>query len=238
MKIISKNDGILIMTDIDIRNKIGVRVFSIRGTFALKDTLLDVEMFASSATLSLIRLFPLIGNTESYLSRQISKYLTFPKTYLKDYTLTNHYMEELSKNYEKFSDTNRNIIFTGHSLGGGLAKYMGIKYNKQSISFSGPGVTPLEYEYTQKNINNNYIKNYFVDIVPDKDIVPRLETTSGTIYRIICEEPLFSFKCHSIDRTFCMMGLMCQGEEYTGQICKGIFNDKELTEMKKILYDN
>ena len=237
MQIIGKNDGILVMTDIDIKNKNGVRVFSIRGTKAFKDTLLDVEMFASSATLSLIRLFPLIGNTESYISRKISEYLTIPIRHLKTYTLTNHYMEELSKNYEKFSDTERNIIFTGHSLGGGLAKYMGIKYNKQSISFSGPGVTPLEYEYS-KNTNNNYIKNYFVDVIPDKDIVPRFETTSGTTYRVICEKPFFSFKCHSIDRTFCMIGLMCHEEEYTGEICKGIFNDGEQTNMMNILNDN
>ena len=237
MQIISKNDGRLVMTDIDIKNKNGVRVFSIRGTKAFKDTLLDVEMFASSATLSLIRLFPLIGNTESYISRKISEYLTIPIRHLKTYTLTNHYMEELSKNYEKFSDTERNIIFTGHSLGGGLAKYMGIKYNKQSISFSGPGVTPLEYEYS-KNTNNSYIKNYFVDVIPDKDIVPRFETTSGTTYRVICEKPFLSFKCHSIDRTFCMIGLMCHEEELTGEICKGIFDDGELADMMNILNDN
>ena len=48
----------------------------------------------------------------------------------------------------------RNIIFTGHSLGGGLAKLLGVKYNKQSISFSGPGVTPLEIEYSKKNNNH------------------------------------------------------------------------------------
>ena len=43
MKIISKKDGILIMTDLDIKDTEGVRVFSIRGTKAYKDFLLDVE---------------------------------------------------------------------------------------------------------------------------------------------------------------------------------------------------
>ena len=108
---------------------------------------------------------------------------------------------------------------------------MRIKYNKQSISFSGPGVTPLEYEYSQNNLRKNYIKQFFVDIIPDNDIVPRLETTSGTIFRVICEESIFSFKCHSIDRTFCMMGMMCHEEDYSENICKGRFYEKELKKM-------
>ena len=232
MKIISKKNGILIMTDIDIKNKNGVRVFSVRGTKAHKDKILDAEIFASSATLTLMRKFPLFGNTESYFVTIISGLLTYPLRNLKDFTLTNLYMKELSENYEKYNNTNRNIIFTGHSLGGGLAKYMGIKYNKQSISFSGPGVTPLEYEYSKNQLKKNYIKQYFVDVVPDNDLIPRFETTSGTIYRVICEESLFSFKCHSIDRTFCMLGLMCHEEDYIGNICKGIFDDKELKKMQ------
>ena len=79
----------------------------------------------------------------------------------------------------------RIIFFIGHSLGGGLAKLLGVKYNKQSISFSGPGVTPLEIEYSRKN--NNYIKTNFVDVIPDKDVVQRIEKTSGTVFRVICD---------------------------------------------------
>ena len=235
MKILNRKNGIIVMTDIDIKNQNGVRVFSIRGTTAHKDILLDAEMFASSATLSLIRQFPLFGNTESEFVSIISGFLTFPLKQLNDYTLTNLYMNELSEYYEKYNNTDRNIIFTGHSLGGGLAKFMGFKYNKQSISFSGPGVTPLEYNYSHTNSNKNYAKQYFVDVVPDNDIVPRLETTSGTIFRVICEESLFSFKCHSIDRTFCMMGMMCHEDESTSNICEGIFTNKELMKMKNIL---
>ena len=227
------DDAILMMTDLDIKNQKGLRVFSVRGTSNLKDALLDIEIFAPSIMLTLIRKFK-IGIIETYFSKKLSQYLTYTIRYFKDYTLTYHYITQLSKLYEKNINTDRNIIFTGHSLGGGLAKYLGVKYNKQTISFSGPGVTPLEAEFSKSKDFNKYIKTYFVDVIPDIDIIPRIETTSGTIYRIICEESIMNFaKCHSIDRTFCMMGIMCDfEEEYTGNICEGIFSQKELKKMR------
>ena len=128
----------------------------------------------------------------------------------------------------------RIIFFTGHSLSGGLAKLLGVKYNKQSISFSGPGVTPLEIEYSRKN--NNYIKTTFVDVIPDKDVVPRIEKTSGTVFRVICDLPILKalLKCHSIGRTVCMMGIMCNDEDnYVTKLCQGIFDNNELNEIRK-----
>ena len=71
IKLISKENAMLMMIDIDIKNQKGVRVFAVRGTKALKDIILDAEMFSSSAMLSLIRLLPLIGNTESFFSKNI-----------------------------------------------------------------------------------------------------------------------------------------------------------------------
>jgi len=34
-----------------------------------------------------------------------------------------------------------------------------------------------------------------IDLVPDMDLVPRVEVSGGTIYKIICNQG--SFKCHS-----------------------------------------
>ena len=233
---INKKNAMLMMIDINVKNPKGIRVFSIRGTSSKKDIILDIELFVSSSMLSIIRLLPLIGNTESFLSKKVSELLTIPLRFFKEYTLANQYVEELSKKYEENQNTDRTIIFTGHSLGEGLAKLLGIKYNKQSISFSGPGVTPLEIEYSKNN--NNYIKTNFVDIIPDKDIVPRVEVTSGTVYRVICDLPFLQalYKCHSIKRTVCIMGIMCDGEEnYTGNICAGIYDSIELKKMWKTI---
>ena len=43
--------------------------------------------------------------------------------------------QNLSENYEKYNKTSRKIIFTGHSSGGGLAKYLGMKYNNKCLFF-------------------------------------------------------------------------------------------------------
>lgn len=233
MTIISKQRAMLMMTDIDIKNQDKIRVFSVRGTSNFRDGLLDVELFASSLMFTLIKLFPLIGNAESLISKAITKILWIPMKYLKKYTLTYQYISELSENYEKYNNTNRKIIFTGHSLGGGLAKYLGMKYKKQSVSFSGPGVTPFQSEYSNDDNSVRYIQNYFIDVIPDNDIVPAIETSSGTIYNIICEEPIFSFQCHSISRTICMMGIMCNEEVFTGNLCEGIFDKTELEKMRQ-----
>lgn len=71
IKWIIKENAKLLMIDLDIKNQKGVRVFSVRGTNSIFDGILDVEMFVSSAMLSLIRLLPLVGNTESYFSKKI-----------------------------------------------------------------------------------------------------------------------------------------------------------------------
>ena len=233
IKFLNKKNAMLMMIDIDINNNKAIRVFAIRGTKTLKDFILDVEMFSSSALFSIIRLFPLVGNLESYFSKKISEYLSLPIKIFKEFTLTNQYVNELSEKYIQYANTTRNIIFTGHSLGGGLAKLLGIKYNKQSISFSGPGVTPLETIYS--NYDDKYMKSYFIDIIPDNDFIPRVEVSSGTSYRVICEE-LFPLACHKIDRTLCMMGIMCDEEKYTGNLCDGIFDSNKLNKMRKIVH--
>ena len=70
LNMISKENAKLLMIDLDIKNQKGVRVFSVRGTNSILDGILDVEMFVSSAMLSLIRLLPLVGNTESYFLKR------------------------------------------------------------------------------------------------------------------------------------------------------------------------
>jgi len=46
----------------------------------------------------------------------------------------------------------------------------------QGFSVSGPGINPLEYSLRKINKKyNKYYKITFVDLVPDLDIVPRVE---------------------------------------------------------------
>jgi len=228
------NDAIMLQTDIsyldeNYKNN-SVAVLSIRGSKTKLDWWLDFEMFASSAMLSVARWLPTIQRLESKTTQAITSFLTLPLKTFENVTLFNKYTKTLTDAYETFlkdpNNEKKEVIFAGHSLAGGLSKFIATKYGKQSFSVSGPGVTPLEFKFSSNEGYNKYFKSTFVDIIPDNDIVPRLESSGGIKYRLLCEES--SFKCHKIDRTICMMGLMCHDEHYTGDFCRGSFYEKEL----------
>ena len=81
---------------------------------------------------------------------------------------------------------------------------------------------------------NKFFKSNFIDIIPDNDLIPRIEVSGGIKYRILCDKNFI--KCHSIDRTLCMMGLMCEQEEYSKKLCLSMPNigEEEYKEMRKL----
>ena len=113
-----------------------------------------------------------------------------------------------------------NVVIVGHSLGGGLAKLFGRMMKKQAISLSGPGVNAFHslWEYEGKSEN---FEISAIDLVPDKDLVPRVEVSGGTVYRIICKEGILN--CHSKYYSLCEVLIMCRNpnyEEYCSKIAK------------------
>lgn len=77
--------------------------------------------------------------------------LKFEKNYL---TILNTIME----NVKNLIDINNSeLIFTGHSLGGVLASYLGIKYNKLTVTFESPG--DMHYFLLSDIINKNFDYN-------------------------------------------------------------------------------
>jgi len=231
MKFLTKeNDNIVILrTDFENANGRKLIVFSIRGSTSFRDWWLDLEMFSPSAVFTLIKRIPLILKEDSYTSEAIKWLLTLPLKGLEDISLLKRYSETVYSKVDNIIKENNNtdFIFVGHSLGGGLSKYVATHYQVQSFSVSGPGVSPLEYKHKEINGYNKYFKSSFIDIIPDMDIVPRLEISNANKYRVLCGKGPFT--CHSVDRTLCMMGIMCQQEEYTKQLClsmPGIQNEE------------
>lgn len=231
------DNAVLLKTDIQILNSHrNLTVFSIRGSHSPRDWLLDLEMYTPSFILTVIKSIPLIQNDESLTSKAVKAFLTFPYMFLEDITLLKYYSKTIIKKVDEIIENSKNtdFIFAGHSLGGGMSKYIAFHYKKISFSVSGPGVTPLEYMSSgNKDYDNNFRKN-FIDIIPDHDIVPRLEISGGTKYRVLCNKDLLT--CHSLDRTICMIGVMCQQEEYTKDLClqMPIIGREKYKEMKQL----
>jgi hypothetical protein len=117
-------------------------------------------------------------------------------------------------------------------LGGGMAKFLGLKYHKENVAVSGPGITPLEYKIKKDNNYYKYFKSNLIDIIPDNDIVPRIETSGGTKYRVLCEKGYIS--CHQIERIICQIGATCRREDLSGDICMSIFGKDDYEDIRNL----
>ena len=231
---INSKYSVVLMINIDIPNEKPLTIFSIQASIKQLDYWLDLEIFCSSALFSIIRLITL-NNLESLTSEAIIWLLTIPIRILEKFTLFDLYnkylIRDIDKEIEKINGL-RNIIFTGHSLGGGMAKFLGLKYHKENVAVSGPGITPLEYKFKDDNNYYKYFKSNLIDILPDNDLIPRLETSGGVRYRVLCEKGYIS--CHQIERILCQIGATCRREDLSGDICMSIFGKDDYEEIRKL----
>ena len=220
--------GVVLLVNIDIPNEKPLTIFAIQGSIKKLDWWVDIEIFCSSAIFTLLNSIS-ICSMESLTSRSINWLLTIPLRLLAKFTLFERYINSLTSLIDeeiKKIDGKRNILIAGHSLGGGLSKFLGLKYHKQSLAISGPGITPLEYKL-KNEIYYKYYKMNFIDVIPDYDVIPRIETTAGIRYRVLCNKGFFG--CHSIERTICQIGASCRREDLTGDLCMSIFGDDYLS---------
>jgi hypothetical protein len=191
---------------------IELTILSIKGTTFNKDIYLDAQLFISSVLMTLLNTFSLISQ-KSLLSFKIMEYsLSIPYRIFFKYLIVDEYLNKLKNAYNnneyKFYD---NVVIVGHSLGGGLAKLFGRMIKKQGISLSGPGINAFNSLWNYEGESENF-EISAIDLVPDRDLVPRVEVSGGTIYRIICK--FGAFECHSKVNSLCEVLIMCNSPNY------------------------
>lgn len=209
---------------------IELTILSIKGTTFNKDIYLDAQLFISSVLMTLLNTFTLI-NQKSLWSFKIMEYsLSIPYRIFFKYLIIDEYLVKLEKAYNnseyKFYD---NVVIVGHSLGGGLAKLFGRMIKKQGISLSGPGINAFNSLWNYKGESENF-EISSIDLVPDRDLVPRVEVSGGTIYRIICK--FGAFDCHSKVNSLCEVLIMCNSPNYK-EYCNKVagFSKNEINEV-------
>lgn len=212
-------------------DQFNLTVIGIRGTFDKMDVSIDIQAFLSSLFLTASSLGALATDSIPVTARAIRSILAYPLTLLSGKALLDSYKDSIDQFIkENQPEFRTNVIFTGHSLGGGMAKLFGHIYGYASVSISGPGVTLLQtlYDSPKKDLNMVITQ---AEIIPDRDFIPRVEVSAGTKYRVLCNQAKLG--CHGKAHTLCMMGLMCQTPH--DSFCENLDDTSEIYDgMKKL----
>ena len=96
---------------------------------------------------------------------------------------------------------------------------------------SGPGINAFHTNWTSDGNSGNFDLS-FIDLIPDKDLIPRVEVSGGTIYRIVCNKS--PFICHNKALSLCETLIMCRSKYYKFYcyLMAGLKN-REIDEIKK-----
>ena len=216
--------------NIDIDNEL--TILAIKGTTNKKDVFLDLQLYLPSVLLTYLSYFSLLSQQKDTISFRFLEFsLSLPYRVFCQYLIIDGYLRDLLKAYnDNKSKFKNNLLIVGHSLGGGLSKILGRFLGKQAISLSGPGVNAFHSLWEYEGSSDDF-EISAIDLVPDMDLVPRVEISGGTIYRIICKEgPL---KCHSKELSLCEVLIMCRNPNYEQYCTKMAKIDQEQIEAIK-----
>eukprot|EP00929_Paragymnodinium_shiwhaense_P116974 TRINITY_DN8705_c0_g1_i1.p1 TRINITY_DN8705_c0_g1~~TRINITY_DN8705_c0_g1_i1.p1 ORF type:complete len:973 (-),score=141.40 TRINITY_DN8705_c0_g1_i1:2-2920(-) len=190
-------------------------VISVRGTHSYLDMLQDLNIWSPIAIPQLASLFGPDLSSVGMHGLRLFSHLIYGQWMQKKY------YEDLLQyvRHRTQESPGRRYYLTGHSLGGGLAKLVSAELSVPAITFSSPGLqstrqmltTGSETEMVQQLEELHKIS---YTVVPDNDLVPRVDEQVGTVVKIACEEgPL---GCHHFGQTLCQLLFSCgrQGKPY------------------------
>jgi len=206
-----KNTVKMIQYNVKYQNE-QLTILSIKGTSYIKDIYLDAQLYLSSALMNLLTTFAILRSKESITYKLMEFSLNIPYKIFSNYLIIDDYLNLLQNAYieNEYSFFN-NVVIVGHSLGGGLAKLLGKLVKKEAVSLSGPGGNAFHSLWEYKGKSENF-EISVIDLVPDMDLVPRVETSGGTVYRIICKAGVLS--CHGKTMSLCEVLIMCRNPNY------------------------
>eukprot|EP01028_Stygiella_incarcerata_P004686 TRINITY_DN203_c2_g2_i1.p1 TRINITY_DN203_c2_g2~~TRINITY_DN203_c2_g2_i1.p1 ORF type:complete len:1305 (-),score=425.58 TRINITY_DN203_c2_g2_i1:1303-5217(-) len=176
-------------------------VVAVRGTAGTRDIIQDIDIWLS---VSLFQAASYVG--PAFLQPatiDIIYWSNFMKRILKSPD-SRFYFDALEEYVDGIKATRKSVVLTGHSLGGGLAKIVGAKESLVSVTFSSPGLM-----YTSKTVDIDYhsVHDYGITLKPDKDIIPKVDTQSGTVLPMDCDQGIAT--CHKIHVTICELLRSC-----------------------------
>ncbi|EDO44388.1 predicted protein [Nematostella vectensis] len=183
-----------------------VHVIGIRGTKTTGDWFENAQLWgeifimqAVSSILPIQRLPKRVISSFIYRSGMIGDLLTSDRAKLYFQSIEDYIRDIRSKN------SSMEILLVGHSLGGGVAKFIGAKMKIPAVAFSSPGEV---YNHVKFGYTYNDLQRYTATVIPDGDFVTWIDKHGGFIQNIRCAVKGI-MGCHKVLSTYCELRDSC-----------------------------
>jgi len=173
-------------------------IIAVRGTSTMLDVLDDMNIWLPAAAM---KGFSIIG---PQVSDAVAEAIARVSALLYSDGLQKQYFQHLLKYVQQRQKQfpNRRLYITGHSLGGGLAKLVAANVSIQAVTFMAPGLESTSYLVYRQNMIQE-LHNVALTIMPDNDLVSRVDTQSGISVNTECQGN--ALHCHLLYPTICNM---------------------------------
>jgi len=187
----------------------GTRVIAVKGTSTIWDTLLDTNLFSTITLLQLFgTLMPVLQLLPLRYFQLVIDCVHLPTTKKWERSIWEGLKHNVSRLMAEHPEDT--FVMTGHSLGGGLAQVVAATLNISAVVWSAPGV---EYSAKLFEVEVQAVKRNVVSVVPDHDLVPRVDLQAGVLQRVECRDKSgreAPFRhCHSLVKTACEVWRVC-----------------------------
>lgn len=181
---------------------------SVRGTSNPWDMLTDAQLWGSAALFQVLRAALPFGEVFTPILHEVVQFVSF----LESSPIRKvSYYKEISAFVEYLRETGlaQDVHITGHSLGGGLALISGAQTKATAVGLSAVN-SMLSRGTFDPPISEYDLNTYTFNIVPNRDIVPRIDDVADMFQRIECRsDPNDTLGCHAASRSFCEIMWMC-----------------------------
>lgn len=181
-----------------------VHIISIRGTASAREWFEYLKLWSEVISYQLI--------SEALPVQR------FPLSFVTSYVSATSFLENLLHHncpgfsfvsiesyLEKINQTSKsNVILTGHSFGGGLAKIIGSRHRIPAVSFSSPGEVCIR---DKMGFTLEDLQRYTTSVVSRDDMVTWIDHHGGLVQYISCDASRYG-QCHSTN-TYCELKTSC-----------------------------
>ena len=184
-----------------------VSIVAVRGTTDAIDILQDFRIWGDSLALGFLDILGPFSSLWPYsLTSRLIEYSADLKRMLIPDIYQFSYLTRLREYVGQRRRDGAELVLTGHSLGGGLAKLIGAIYRMKVVTFSSPGILwanniqPPEASIGELTLISQ-------TVAANSDPIPRVDRLEGCVQYIDCDAGYLG--CHSLDHTICELLKMC-----------------------------